>query len=124
MALLVLFSPPPTVEAVPLQVLPNPPPMVAKSPWLPILFEAGPLYQLVVPPPPIVAPITLGDTKLIGEPPMTFGAPNAAGSSRKARVPLTFSSSDWLSVVPRKSVPAVVPTLPPNFQKAEESRPS
>jgi len=47
---------------------------------------------------------------------MRFGASELFGSSRKARLLLTLSSSSWLSVVPRKFVPGVAPLLPPNFQ--------
>src|SRR5262249_10813568 len=42
----------------------------------------------------------------------------------RARCPFTLNSSAWLSVVPRKFVPAVVPALPPVFQKPDESSPS
>jgi len=47
--------------------------MVAKSAAIE-LEEALP-YQLVAPPPPIVAPTTPVATVFAGEPPMKFGAP-------------------------------------------------
>src|SRR5437016_9160654 len=67
----------------------------------------------------MVPPTTPGPIRLLGAPPMTFGAPLVFGSIRNARMPLTFSSSGWLSAVPRKFTPAVVPLLPPVFQKLE-----
>src|SRR5438067_653171 len=71
----------------------------------------------------MVAPPKPGATKLFDAPPITFGAPFVFGSRRNARVPLTLSSNGWLSVVPRKFTPAVVPLLPPVFQKLELARP-
>ena len=41
------------------------------------------------------------------------------GSNRATRALLTLSSSAWLSVVPRKFTPAVVPAFPPSFQYRE-----
>ena len=38
--------------------------------------------------------------------------PPVFGSRRRARCPFTLSSSAWLSLVPRKFVPGVVPALP------------
>ena len=49
---------------------------------------------------------------------MTLGAPFVFGSNRSARAPFTFNSSGWLSVVPKKFTPAVVPLLPPKSHAA------
>src|SRR5207253_267611 len=75
--------------------------------------------------PAMVAPTTPVETKLLSEPPITFGAPLVpANSSRKARPPLTRSSSGRLSLVPMK-FPFVgfAPALPPSFQKLELVKP-
>src|SRR5206468_6130419 len=68
-------------------------------------------------PPPIVAPITPATTLLPLKPPMSLGLV-VLGSTRRARCPKTLSSSAWLSVVPRKFVPGVVPALPVRDQPA------
>src|SRR5258705_10616563 len=60
---------------------------------------------------------------LFGGPAMTLGRPGDVGSSRRARMPLALNSSGWLSVVPRKCVPAIVPPLPAVCQKLEALTP-
>src|SRR2546430_16426498 len=42
---------------------------------------------------------------------------------RNARVLLTWISTGWLSAVPRKFTPGVVPALPPVFQKFDADKP-
>src|SRR5262249_40916205 len=49
---------------------------------------------------------------------MTFGAPLVFGSRRIARRLFAFNSRGWLSAVPRKFAPAVVPALPASDQPA------
>src|SRR5215471_19178925 len=68
--------------------------------------------KLVAPPPPITAPTVPGATKFAVAPAIILGAPLVLGSNRSARKLLALSSSGWLSVVPRKLMPGVVPALP------------
>ena len=66
----------------------------------------------------MVAPTTPAPTKFHAEPPITFTVSRyAVGSSRSPRWLFTLNSSGWLSVVPRKCVPGVVPALPRVRQK-------
>ena len=96
-----LNSPPPTLSAKSAAVFLSPPPTTANAP-----------VAALPEPPPITAPDPPA-ALLLDPPPITFGGPpNAPGSSLNACDPFTWSSSGWLSVVPRKSIPAVVPALP------------
>jgi hypothetical protein len=107
--------------------VPRPPARVPKSAAT-VLGDFAP-ETLVPPPPPMVAPTPPAATELAAEPPTRLGAPSGVVpgsepsplfSRRSARAPLTLNSSGWLSVVPRKCVPGVVPALPVRPQASEE----
>src|SRR5262249_29047423 len=72
-------------------------------------------------PPPLTVVPTLPSAKpLKPEPATTFGLVEF-GHNDNAGVPFARNSNGWLSVVPIKLGPNVVPLLPPIFQKAEPS---
>src|SRR5437016_4299988 len=73
--------------------------------------------RLLLPEPMKDAPKTPVFAILLLEPPTRLARPLAFGSMRNARAPLTRSSRGWLSVVPRKFTPAVVPAFPVSFQR-------
>src|SRR5580765_3664635 len=68
----------------------------------------------------MVAPIALLNTRLMWSPPITFAeavpkrSKRRTHSKRSIRELFTFTSRGWLSVVPRKLTPGVVPALPVN----------
>src|SRR6266567_5588694 len=68
-------------------------------------------------PPLMVAAVVPGVAEFTLAPPITFGAPFALGSSLSARPLFTHNSNGWLSMVPTKFRPGVVPELPNNVQK-------
>jgi len=71
----------------------------------------------------MLAPTVPGATKLPLWPPITLGLVPLF-STFSTRWLFTLNSSGWLSVVPRKWVPEIVPLLPSAFQKVFEKLPS
>src|ERR1039458_3843575 len=79
------------------------------------------MWLTVFPMPPAMVPPFTVPSALLLEPPTTLGLPPTPGSSRNARVLLTHNSSGWLSVVPRKSVPAIVLLFPVRLRSEEHT---
>src|SRR3954451_20359985 len=138
-------KPPPTVAASALAVLLPPPPTVARVwspgappspawllappptvPWWSVTrFAVAGSEGTPLPPPPMVAECTPGETVLSAIPPITFGlslVPSEAGSRRSPRASFTRRLRGLLSVVPRKFAP-VVPELPSRFQALVDGMP-
>src|ERR1035438_10526810 len=67
-------------------------------------------------PPPMTAPFTDVSTEFELDPPTMVGAAPATGCTWIALALLTRKSRGWLSVVPMKFAPGIVPELPVVFQ--------